>query len=142
MKTTFKPKQNNQKQHVRNVIWLTNHLLAQAERKTLFKEENPLGELHPDGTVKNYTKDKFYLPGSVKNTKRFSWKSVTRAVQIQSPGDGAYAFVIKTGRDIQVKVFCNRLEDKNYQCESTFFQAEEKLGDILFSVNPSLVDHE
>lgn len=127
MRNTFKPTQNNQKQHLRNVITLTNHLLGRADDKSLLTRG--LGE---DGTVVNYLKDDFTIPDPNFVFSRRTWGSLTKAVQVQSPGDGAYAFVIKTGRDIQAKVFCNRLENQSYQCEATFYQGEEKLGDTHF----------
>lgn len=138
----FKPTQNNQKQHNRNVIYLLGYALAHAEQGTLFKQSGNLVELIDNGVVYNDTPGKFSLPRTVNGNKfpqkHAGYKVRTRVSQVQSPGDGAYAFVIKTGRDMEVKVFCNRQENQ-YLCEAHWKQGNEQLGKIEYQIDPRLV---
>lgn len=138
----FKPTQNNQKQHNRNVIYLLGYALAHAEQGTLFKQSGNLVELIDNGVVYNDTPGKFSLPRTINGNKfpqkHAGYKVRTRVSQVQSPGDGAYAFVIKTGRDMEVKVFCNRQESQ-YLCEAHWKQGTEQLGKIEYRIDPKLV---
>jgi len=146
MRNTFKPTQNNQKQHNRNVIDVLAYALAHADRGTLFTNSGKLQELvvggEQNGVVINDTPGKFSLshqstasgPGS-----GVSWKSRTRIVLVESPGEGAYAFKIKTGRDMEITVFCNKLCTKTYHCEATWKQGTEYLGSIEYRIAPGLM---
>ena len=135
----FKPTQNNQKQHNRNVIYLLGYALAHAEQGTLFKQTGNLVELIDNGVVYNDVPGKFSLPqnfhGNKLPQKNSGWKARTRVTQVQSPGEGAYAIVIKTGRDMEVKVFCNRQEGL-YLCEAHWKQGDISLGKIEYRIDP------
>jgi hypothetical protein len=76
--------------------------------------------------------------------KHAGWKVRTRIVKVQSPGDGAYAFVVKTGRDLEITVFCTRMKDVDcdgtyYFCEANWKQGTEVLGTIQYRIAPGLV---
>ena len=145
----FKPVQPNQKQHNRNVIDLLAYALAHADRGTLFTNSGKLQELvvggEQNGMVINDTPGKFSLPTTINGNKlpqkHAGWRVRTRVVLVQSPGEGTYAFKIKTGRDLEVTVFCNRvIEDGNcYLCEASWKQGTEPLGTIQYRIAPGLV---
>jgi hypothetical protein len=145
----FKPTQNNQKQHNRNVIDLLAYALAHADQGTLFTNSGKLQELvvggEQNGMVIYETPGKFCLPTEVNGNKvpqkHAGFRVRTRIVQVQSPGEGAYAFKIKTGRDLEVIVFCNRVpEDGNcYHCEADWKQGTEVLCKIQYRIAPGLV---
>lgn len=150
MRNTFKPTQNNQKQHNRNVIDVLAYALAHADRGTLFTNSGKLQELvvggEQNGAVINDTPGKFSLPTEINGNKipqkHAGWKVRTRVVLVQSPGEGAYAFKIKTGRDLEVTVFCNRVAEATsylYLCEATWKQGTENLGKIQYRIAPGLV---
>ena len=145
----FRPTQNNQKQHNRNVIDLLSYALAHADRGTLFTNSGKIQELviggEQNGMVIYETPGKFRLPTEINGNKlpqrHAGFKVRTRIIQVQSPGEGAYAFKIKTGRDLNVTVFCNRIaEDGNcYHCEATWKQDFEVLGTIEYRIAPWMV---
>lgn len=146
----FKPTQNNQKQHNRNVIDVLSYALAHADRGTLFTPSNAsnIPEIvvggEQNGVVTYDTPGKFSLPRTINGNpipqKHAGWKVRTRIVKVQSPGQGAYAFVVKTGRDLEVTTFCNKLAEENvYQCEATWKQGTENLGSIQYRIAPGLV---
>jgi hypothetical protein len=146
MAKVFKPIQQNQKVHAMNVKFLANHLLNLARNNQLFKQESQLKELSDEGDVLNYPKGKFNLP--VKDSKRKTWNTTTKAVQIQSPKEGAYAFVIQTGRDFVATVYCTKNDNIGmYSCEGYFSRVgsntvKEDLGKQTFNLNPDLVNKE
>jgi hypothetical protein len=150
----FVPKQNNQKQHNRNVIDVLSYALAHADRGTLFTptNRNNIPEIvvggEQNGTVTYDTPGKFSLPTMINGNplpqKHAGWKVRTRIVKVQSPGDGAYAFVVKTGRDLEITVFCTRMKDVDcdgtyYFCEANWKQGTEVLGTIQYRIAPGLV---
>lgn len=143
----FKPTQNNQKQHNRNVIDVLSYALAHAERGTLFtpSNRNNIPEVvvggEQNGVITYDTPGKFSLPVPQKHA---SFKVRTRIVKVQSPGNGAYAFKVKTGRDLEVTVFCNKMKDIDsdsvyYFCEADWKQGTEVLGKIQYRIAPGLV---
>jgi len=138
----FKPTQNNQKQHNRNVIDVLSYALAHADRGTLFTSSTSFPELvvggEQPGAVLQDTPGKFSLPQQSRSSVR------TRITKVQSPGKGAYAFEIKTGRDLEITVFCNQMKDLDsdsvyYFCEANWKQGTEVLGSIQYRIAPSLV---
>lgn len=143
----FKPVQNNQKQHNRNVIDVLACALAHADRGTLFTNTGKLQELvvggEQHGMVINDTPGKFSLPTTINGNKipqkHAGYRVRTRVVRVESPGEGAYAFKIKTGRDLEVTVFCNKLCTKIYHCEAIWKQGNENLGSIEYRIAPGLV---
>jgi len=147
----FNPTQANQKQHNRNVIDVLSYALAHAERGTLFTPSNcnNIPEVvvggEQNGVVTYDTPGKFSLPTKINGNpvpqKHAGFKVRTRIVKVQSPGNGAYAFKVKTGRDLEVTVFCNRLQDEGvyYSCEANWKQGTEVLGKIQYRINPNLV---
>jgi hypothetical protein len=152
MKNTFKPTQNNQKQHNRNVIDLLAYALAHADRGTLFTPTNRsnIPEIvvggEQNGVVTYDTPGKFSLPRTINGNKipqkHAGWKVRTRIVKVQSPGDGAYAFVVKTGRDLEITAYCNRMKEEGgsyYFCEASWKQGEENLGNIQYRIDSRLV---
>lgn len=151
MRNTFTPKQANQKQHNRNVIDVLSYTLAHAEQGTLFTPSNcsNIPEVvvggEQNGVVTYDTPGKFSLPkminGNLVPQKHAGFKVRTRIVRVQSPGEGVYGFKIKTGRDLEVSVFCNRLQDEGvyYFCDATWKQGTEDLGKIQYHINPNLV---
>jgi len=141
----FKPTQNNQKQHNRNVIDLLAYALAHADRGSLFTNSGKLQELviggEQHGVVINDTPGKFSLPRQSKTSGAgtgVSHTARTRIVRVESPGEGAYGFVIKTGRDMGITVFCNKVEGV-YVCEAHWKQGTEVLGKIEYRIAPGLV---
>jgi len=146
MRNTFKPTQNNQKQHNRNVIHVLSYALAHADRGTLFKQTGHLRELLDEGVVYNDIPGKFSLPVNVNGNKlpqkTSGWKARTRVTKVQSPGEGAYAFVIKTGRDFEVTTYCNKMKEEGgeyYFCEAFWKQGTENLGNIQYRIDARLV---
>ena len=147
----FTPTQQNQKQHNRNVIDVLSYALAHADRGTLFTNSGHLQEIvnggEQNGVVINDTPGKFSLPTEINGNKiplkHAGWKVRTRVVQVQSPGKGAYAFKVKTGRDLEITAFCTHVKDDGfgayYLCEATWKQGTENLGKIQYRINPNLV---
>jgi len=151
MRNTFKPTQNNQKQHNRNVIDVLAYALAHADRGTLFtpSNANKIPEIVDAGEQKGLvtydTPGKFSLPTMINGNplpqKHAGFKVRTRIVRVESPGQGAYAFKVKTGRDLEITVFCNKLADEGgvYLCEANWKQGTEVLGSIQYRIAPGLV---
>jgi hypothetical protein len=143
----FKPTQKNQKQHNQNVVYLLRLALGHAKNKTLFTNSSHLQELvvggDQNGVVINDTPGKFSLPREVNGNKfpqkNAGWKVRTRVTQVQSPGEGAYAFRIKTGRDLEATVFCNNIKEEGedyYLCEARWKQGDRSLGTIEYRIVP------
>lgn len=147
MDKTFKPYQQNQKQHVLNIKYLAQHLLKLAEEERLFKNESNLQEIGSEGEIRNYPSNKFNLPIKGSLSKK-AWNGTTKAVCIQSPQKGAYAFTIQTGRDFTANVYCTKKSDnQTYVCEGYFYRVgrntvKQYMGIQSFLLNPQMCNQE
>jgi hypothetical protein len=121
----FKAAHYVMKDHEAKMKKLVSHLLAQAELGTLFVHSAVWPEYADDGIVIGPARGKFTLPAE--SGTKVNLKTQTRAIQIQSPKYGAYAFVIQTGRDLQIKVWCTKDKDQ-YHCEAFWTKNGEDLG--------------
>jgi hypothetical protein len=109
----FNTARHDLKSHFENVKQLVSQMLKLAEQGVLMLPEL----LEKDGTVRGSNgalhKERFTLPD-----QKAQSGAETRTIMVQSPGEGAYAFVIRTGRNLVATVFCNRLENNTYLCET------------------------
>lgn len=127
----FKPTQQNEKKHVRNLIDLVNQVLHRVESGVVVWGSE---EVSKEGVVRQYLAQPWFKL----THQKFHKNTEPRVMTIQSPASGVVAMEIFLGRDYKVTVFCTK-QDAVWVCGSCWIKADLTLGNLEFRVAPALL---
>jgi hypothetical protein len=105
---------------------LLERILGQYAQNTLFPCKPCSLQFAPDAVPNN-------LVWPVDSNKR---SSTSRAIRAQSPGQGALAVEIATGRDYVVRAFCSSISNDSWHCEIVWRQGSKDLGTEIVELRP------